>query len=148
MFVWHFFFIRPKQKLCQFMAAVTLIILLLPFPPSSVQAKIVEVEQRQGKAQGLAQTYESRVSEIKKGVLELEAKVDELMGKIEEAVGRATKACERMETTRDPKSIEREMAKLQQKVREKGPGWASFGMGGGGLCVLAEVKVGCVVLPL
>ena len=113
-----------------------------------MQAKIVEVEQHQGKVQGLAQTYESRVSEIKKGVLELEAKVDELMGKIEEAVGRATKACERMETTRDPKSIEREMAKLQQKVREKGPGWASFGMGGGGLCVWAEVKVGGVVLPL
>ncbi|KAL5481928.1 hypothetical protein EMCRGX_G022203 [Ephydatia muelleri] len=89
-----------------------------------LKAKIVEVEQHQGKVQGLAQTYESRVSEIKKGVLELEAKVDELMGKIEEAVGRATKACERMETTRDPKSIEREMAKLQQKVREKGPGLA------------------------
>ena len=86
------------------------------------------MERQQGKAQGLAESYEGRVGEMTKRLLELEGKVEELMRKIEEAVGHATEACERMETTRDPKSIEREMAKLQQKVREKGPGWVSFGM--------------------
>ena len=60
-------------------------------------------------------------------IFDKENKIKELTEKITEAIRHATEACERIETTRDLKSIEREMGKLKQKVREKGPGWASFG---------------------
>ena len=92
--------------------------------------------------------YENRVSEIRKALLEQENKVRELTNKITEAVGRAAEACERIETARDPKSIEREMTKLKQKVRERGPGWASFGMGRRDVVLSAVVEGGvCVLHP-
>lgn len=89
-----------------------------------LRAKVVEIEQQQSKVQGVAQQYERRIAEINSGLADLENKVTELTAKIKVAVEKAEEACEKIVTKRDPKSIEREMEKLKQKVKEKGPGLA------------------------